>query len=110
VIQNYPSIPQLLQAIPHFVLHIASSFVLPYANFTLNFPKLFFRQMHLYLRDYSSQDHENLQYVWIVFEKLLAFFENPKLINKVIMYFSVRKCRKILIVKKNYKNFQKILR
>lgn len=49
--------------------------------------------MYLYLRNYSSQDHENFKYIWIVHEKLLAFFEDHQ-INKQGTYSCVWNVKK----------------
>jgi hypothetical protein len=41
-----------------------------------------------------------LQYVWVLFEKLLAFFEDPILINTGLMHFCVKYVEKYQCGKK----------
>jgi phage antirepressor YoqD-like protein len=58
------------------------------ANFTPHFPKIYFSDKYTVVSGtIHNRTMKLLQCVWAVFEKLLAFLEDPKLINKRFMYF-----------------------
>ena len=84
------------------ILNMEQDILRPVQCYHLNMS--FSKKMYLYLRDCASRDHEHLQYVWTLFWKVLAMYENTKLINKGLLYFLCVKCfQKVLIPRKIYK-------
>jgi hypothetical protein len=67
-----------------------------------HFQNLFFSDKYTFiLGSIHHRTMKLLKYVWTVFEKLLAFFEDPKLIDKGFMFFLVCEiCGKMLISRK----------